>query len=241
MNWRGLNGTLSAKGNFYYTKWEDRSLPRSIESSPGVWDVFFLTGLNQLHTGVEFELAYQPMSLFRIDVAGSVGNWTHTDDATGEYRALDSGVLSTTDYEVGVKDLKIGDAPATQIALAGSVFPIQGLSLQGVFRYYDEFYADWDPVDRIVFDGAAPDRVQSWQVPSYNLVDFHGSYLLPFEVNGVTFKVFAHIFNALDEEYISDALDNSPYNGFDDDHDADDAEVYLGIPRSFNVGVTINY
>jgi iron complex outermembrane receptor protein len=49
------------------------------------------------------------------------------------------------------------------------------------------------------------------------------------------------VFNAFDEEYISDAVDNSAFNSFDDDHDADDAEVYLGLPRTFNIGVTVNY
>ena len=40
---------------------------------------------------------------------------------------------------------------------------------------------------------------------------------------------------------ISDATDNSSYNGFDDDHDADDAEAYLGQPRMFNLGFEIKF
>jgi hypothetical protein len=71
------------------------------------------------------------------------------------------------------------------------------------------------------------------------LLDFHASYKLPFDVSGVSFKVFAHIFNVLDEIYVQDALDNSQYNGFDGDHDADDAEVFLGLPRYFNIGLTV--
>ncbi len=241
VNWRGMDNQLTLKGNFYYTTWSDRALPRSVETTPGNFDIFFLTGLDQLHTGFEFEAAFQPMSLFRIDLAGSLGSWKHTDDASGEYRALDSGTLVTTPYLVGVKDLKIGDAPQTQISLSGSVFPVEGLSGQFVFRYYDEFYADWDPTSRIVFGADAPDRVQSWKTPSYSIIDIHAMYKLPFDMNGVQFSVFAHIFNVLDEEYISDAVDNSRYNGFDDDHDADDAEVYLGIPQTFNLGITIAY
>ena len=81
----------------------------------------------------------------------------------------------------------------------------------------------------------------SWKVPSYSLLDFHASYRLPVDLNGVKFDVFAHMFNILDELYISDAVDNSRYNGFDGDHDADDAEVYMGLPQTFNVGITVTY
>ena len=165
-NWRGMDNQLTLKGSFYYTIWNDRALPRSVETTPGNFDIFFLTGLDQIHTGFEFEAAYQPMPLFRFDLAGSIGSWKHTDDASGEYRALDSGNLVTQTYLVGVKDLKIGDAPQTQISLAGSVMPVEGLVAQLVFRYYDNFYADWDPTSRIVFGGGDPDRTQSWMVPS---------------------------------------------------------------------------
>ena len=260
LNWRGLDGTLSAKSSFYFTTWEDRALPRTIETSPGVFDILFLTGLNQQHIGFEFEAAYQPIPMFRLDLAGSIANWELTDDASGTYKENESGVSMTQKYFVGVKGLKIGDAPQTQLALAGTVFPVQGMSAQLVFKYYDEFYADWDPTSRIVTNSAGADRGQSWKIPSYSLIDLHASYLLPFDLNGVTFKVSAHVFNLLDEEYISDALDNSSFNSYkvtdvndrdgdgrtDDTvianpHKADAAEVYLGLPRTINIGITLNY
>lgn len=242
VNWTGLEKTLTLKANFYYTKWQDRALPRSIETSPGVWDVLFLTGLNQLHTGIEFEGAYQPMSLFRLDLAGSIGNWKLIDDASGQYRALDSqGNLETTQYLVGVKNLKIGDAPQTQFALAGSVFPIKGLMAQLVFKYYANYYADWDPTSRIVTGTQTPDRTQSWKIPDYNVIDVHLNYKLPFDISGVQLKLFAHVFNLLDTAYIQDALDNSHYNAFDHDHDADDAEVFFGLPRFVNLGLSVTY
>jgi hypothetical protein len=41
--------------------------------------------------------------------------------------------------------------------------------------------------------------------------------------------------------YVSDATDNSRYNGFDGDHDADDAEIYIGLPRTFNLGFEVKF
>jgi mRNA-degrading endonuclease HigB of HigAB toxin-antitoxin module len=240
LNTRLLENQLTAKASYYYTTWEDRALPRYIQVSEGVFDILFLTGVNQLHSGFELELAYQPDPMFRFDVAGSFASWELTSDASGNYRTLDSNDEPVdVDYEVAVDGLKIGDAPQTQVAFAASVFPIKGLMAQVVYKYNANYYADWDPTGRIVEGDNAPDRAQVWQVPDYGLLDFHASYKLPFDVSGVSFKVFAHIFNVLDEIYVQDALDNSQYNGFDGDHDADDAEVFLGLPRYFNIGLTV--
>jgi len=254
VNWTGLDRQLTLKGSFYYTLWQDRALPRSVETSPGVYDIFFLTGLNQAHMGIEFQGAYQPSKLYRIDLAGSIGNWKLVDDAQGQYRALDSqGNLATTTYKVAVKNLKIGDAPQTQLAVSGTVFPIKGLMARIVYKYFAEYYSDWSPESRIVYDGGTPDRGQSWKIPNYGVMDLHAYYLLPYSVNGVQFKLYAHLFNVLDTEYIQDALDNSKYNSYkvwDDTkkekviknpHKADAAEVFLGLPRFFNIGLSIVY
>ncbi len=244
-NWHLLNNTLTLKANVYRTLWQDRALPRSIETSPGVFDILFITGLNQLHQGVEFEAAYQPSRLYRFDLAGSFGNWKILDDVTGQYRAVDNqGNLQTVKYQLALKDLKIGDAPQTQFVVAGSVFPIKGMFAQVVFKYFGNFYSDWDPTSRLVTGDATPDHGQSWKVPDYYLVDLHASYKLPFHFHGAKFSIFAHVFNLLDTEYISDAVDNSRYNAYTKDgknHKADDAEVFFGMPRFFNVGISVTY
>ena len=80
--------------------------------------------------------------------------------------------------------------------------------------------------------------------PNYMVLDFHASYDLPFEFSGIKPKLFAHVFNALDTEFIQDAVDNSQYNGYTSNgtnHSADDAEVFFGLPRTFNVGLSLHY
>ena len=54
--------------------------------------------------------------------------------------------------------------------------------------------------------------------------------------------IHGHIFNVLDDVYIQDAVDNSKYNGYGDKvHAGHNAEVFLGTPRSFNVGLSVNF
>ena len=256
LNMRALEGKLAAKLNYYNTNWLDRNLTRAVTSGQGTsgdTDIIFLTGLDQHHTGFEAEVSFMPMRMLRLDAAASFGDWKYTSDATGEYKSdIDN---STTEYEYAVKDLMVGDQPQTSYALGLSVFPVKGLAVRGTFFMYDKFYANWDPSNRQINDADgnglisdaerdAADRDQSWQVPGYNKLDMHVTYDLPMEIAGFRAQVFFHMFNALDNIYISDALDNSSYNAFGDDgknHKADDAEVYLGMPRNMNFGLSISF
>ena len=56
-------------------------------------------------------------------------------------------------------------------------------------------------------------------------------------------RVLANVFNVFDSFYIQDATNNSPFNAYRgngrDANTADDAEVFLGLPRTFNVGVRV--
>lgn len=69
----------------------------------------------------------------------------------------------------------------------------------------------------------------------------HANYTVPVDMGNTRLSVFAHIFNLADTVYIQDATNNSRYNAFDKDHDADDAEVFLGLPRNFNAGFRVSF
>jgi len=233
----GLNGNLSLKADYYYTSWTDRTQNIGIVNRDGSEGFVFVQGMNQLHNGVEFEIVYRFNRLFRIDMAGSYGMWKYTDNVSGTYKDYQGGSETEETYNYYVKDLKVGDAPQTQLAIGATVKPILGLEAQVVAKYYDRHYADWDPFTRTQFE----ENVESWQAPSYTLIDVHAIYDIPLELGGFKLQLFGHVFNALDAEYIQDAVDNSQYNAFDYDHDADDAEVFFGLPRTFNVGIQFAY
>ena len=109
-----------------------------------------------------------------------------------------------------------------------------------IIKSYDNNYADWSPGAREI-KGSTADRDQVWMAPAYNKIDLHAYYNLPMQIAGANLQVFAHVFNLTDELYIQDATDNSQYNSHDKDHDADSAEVFFGIPRSFNAGISIRF
>lgn len=227
----------------YYTNWQDRT------KTIGVYDpttdedgIVFITGMDQLHTGIELDMKYKPVEMLEIGLTGSLANWTNTNDVSGTYDPDGNGPEGTETLNFYVKDLYVGDAPQNQLVASLRVFPVDGLEIAGVYSYYSKHYAQWDPFSR----SDASDKSQSWQAPNYGLLNFHVNYDFNFgERYGVT--LFAHVFNSLDEIYISDAVDNSRYNAYKVDgsianpHQADAAEVFLGTPRKFNVGFKLNF
>ena len=240
MNFRSEDRSLSFDISLYHTTWMDR-----------VWSIFVpdllgedqdglvtLLGLDQRHMGIEAQAAYQPNELLRFDGAASFGKWKYLNDVAGRYRLEDGTTETVTLY---LEDLKVADAPQAQLAYAVSVFPIEGLYTRLQGRTYWNHYAQFSPEDR---HSSSEAGIQPWKVPGYSVFDFHASYLLGDLIpawKGGDVRLFLNAYNLLDDLYISDAVDNSPYNGFDYDHDADDAEVYLGLPRTFNLGFEIKF
>ena len=245
-------GNFAVKTNYYMTDWIDRNLTKAVttgQGSSGDTDVIFLTGVNQNHSGLELEASMQVIDMLRLDAAAGLGTWKFVDDATGKYQEYTETGTEQTTYTYALKDLFVGDMPQTTMALGMTLNPIAGLSVQALFNYYDKNYSDWSPDAREVDSDGTADDEQVWMAPSYNKLDLHINYDLPVSIAGTKMTVFAHVFNALDAVYVQDATDNSQYNAYGSNegdengkmHKADDAEVFLGIPRYFNAGLKINF
>lgn len=234
---------LTIKGNFYYTTWNDRIFTTSVRITEDENGIAFIKGLDQRHIGVELEGNYRPIKFIGFGGIASVANWKYLNDVDATIKNYDdaSGTVTTEDIHVYSKDLKVGDAPQTQFAIWTNIYPIRGLNVQFIWRNNSNHYADFNPVYRTDKD----DREQVWKTPSYSVFDMNINYALPLK-GRVGVNVFAHVFNLFDTFYIQDAVDNSAYNGFygyDNrySHTVNSAEVFLGLPRTFNVGVKISF
>jgi mRNA-degrading endonuclease HigB of HigAB toxin-antitoxin module len=224
-----LQNKLTLNGNVYFTDWSDR-----VDNEESGDDLVRLFDISSRHMGFELDAAYQPSRFIRFDLAFSYGIWEYTDDVEGVY-IYSEFQDSTEEQNAYINGLKVGDAPQTQFALGLTVFPVPGMAAQLLWRSYSNYYSQFDPVSRDDPD----DREQVWQIPSYNLIEFHLAYVIPGQVLGMDLTLFAHVFNLTNLLYVQDAVDNSAFNAWSVDgknHKADDAEIYPGAPTAFNVG-----
>jgi len=239
---------VGLKLSVYNTKWNDRNLTRNVETGAGDsgdTDIIYLKGVNQTHTGWEVETKIALHEMVELDLAFSKGGWKFDGDADGSYQEMEyneEGQVigqTSTDYTYALDGLMVGDMPQTAYVGGLTIKPIKGLNLQGLYRMYDDNYADWSPDSREVSGDA--DRTQVWKAPGYSKLDLHLSYKLP-EIAGLDMTISGHVFNALDNIYVQDAVDNSKYNGYGDKvHAAHNAEVFLGTPRYYNIGLAVSF
>jgi len=241
LNTNSNDGTMAAKLNLYSTTWSDRIATRTVTNVDGDDDIIYLTGINQNHTGVEVELSAQINEMFRVDLGAGLGNWLYTDDATGTYRDSDG---SDASYSYALKDLKVGDMPQASLAFGLTASPVEDSKIQLLYRFYALHYSNWSPTSREFSSEDDADRLQSWRTPSYGILDLNASYKIPVEVSGIKPELFLNVRNLLDAVYVQDATDNSRFNAEPfrvNNHGANAAEVYLGLPTSFNLGLKVNF
>ena len=226
---------FNVSANYYYTEWRDRTVSTINEPAD---TITYLRGIDSNYAGVEVESAWTPMRWIRFDAAASIGNWYYVSEVPAETFRISSRAPVPSSNVLYISSLKVGDAPQTQFAYAATVFPAGGLSVKLQGRSYSRYWADFTPESR----QTSTDRGQAWRIPNYSIFDLHVNYRLPLsERYPVT--VFAHVFNLFDKTYVSDATDNSSFEAISSapSHTAQRAEVFLGAPRTFNVGAKISF
>ncbi len=240
-----MDNKMTVNAVYYNSSWNDRQARAFSQNAEGQTIVAQLEGMDQLHTGVEVEVAFQPIPMLRVDAALGLGDWTYTDDVKATYQDYDSGSKKTKTANVYLKDLHVGDSPQTQMALGLTAYPIPGLTTRFLMKHNAKLYADFDPTTR----EDADDRTESWQLPNFTTFDMYASYRLstkkPVSIN-------LSILNLTDLLYVNEAVDNSKYGGYHKDangatkaskdrHTAQDAAVYFGMPMRMNLGITVNF
>ena len=229
--------------NVYRTTWKDRTFTdvfNSITTDPDTGEEtrnqYFanLQGVNALHQGVELDFVYNATPKLNITGMASLGDWTWQDNVKNVQVRDEQQNPVGDPYNLHIKGLKVADAAQTTAALGVSYDLLDHTTIYVDYYYYDNIYADFDPNGRGVDDPSIleTDASQAWEMPSYGLFDLtlkHG-----FEFGGFDATLFGRINNALDTEYISDALDGS-------DSNAETALVWYGVGRTFSVGAKLNF
>jgi hypothetical protein len=235
---KSANGQWAGSMNYYYALWADRNQSGTSESLDGTESFFSITGLNELHQGLEYSIAYQPIPVLRFDVRGHESDWRFTDDLTYTYNEIEGDNSSSETYELFVKDVMISGAPQSQ-----TVFMMTGffnrlkasVEAESSARQYPRWGYDGAISDLAFLLGEgntfADDAYETERVTIYNL---QMSYTTEIMDKDVTFNY--SMFNATDELYIGDFVD-----AYDGDGDISELRVRMGAPKQYNLGVTISY
>ena len=217
---------FTANVNAYYTKWEDRSEVIGFNQPDGTRASANILGVNALHQGIEVDFVYKATDKLKITGMGSFGDWTWQDNITGVQIFDDNQDPVGNPVDIFIKDLHVGDAAQTTMALGLNYKFDQKTTVTVDYNYFDNLYADFDPSDR---GEVGPD---AWKAPDYGIFD--ATIRHKFKFGSFDATLTGRMNNLFDTEYIPDAFDGT-------DSDASTARVYFGRGRNYSVGMRLNF
>ncbi|MDA7578313.1 TonB-dependent receptor [Flavobacteriales bacterium] len=233
---------FSANLNGYYTLWQNK--PSNGGVTVLVDDVSYranINGMDALHKGIEMDFSYKILSNLGVEGLVSLGDWKWMSSDT--VRFLDDNNNPITDdfgneiiASFDADAVHVGDAAQTQFGFSVRYEPSYNSYIKLRSTYFANYYADFDPLS---LNGANAGR-ESWEIPSYNLIDLHAGY--KFKISQKTkMDIKLSILNLFDEMYISDAQNNDPYNASYQDFDAKSAGVFFGLGRRINLSAKFTF
>lgn len=202
-----------------------------------------LLNADAIHSGVEWDFAYEPNSMWDFQGVVSVGNWEWTSNervdlvnsANNDFvtRINDGAVADTV---VNLNGVKVGNAAQRQISFLASFHPKRGSYISIRNTWFWRHYANFSPGD-VITEGE-PKEV--WVTPSYALVDINAGTRIEVSENADLNLRFS-LTNALDALYITDATNNSQYapTPYGPEGGVGRAEVFLGPPRMIRLSAVL--
>ncbi len=210
---------FSANLNVYRTTWKDRFIRLTANinhdldnTTPTIPGSAFISGVEQIHMGVEFDFTYKPIQRVAFNGMFSMGNWKYGSDVSANYQDENNVVITNpsngTPYTdtLYIDGLKVGDAAQTTMALGTTIEVLKGLKVDGNYRYVDNLFASIDPVN---FRTQAANDLGSLQLPAYGLMDAGMTYTMNVgkdKSDAVMFRL--NVNNVLDEIYIAESRTN---------------------------------
>jgi outer membrane cobalamin receptor len=202
-----------------------------------------LLNADAVHSGIEWDFAYDPTAKFNVQGVVSAGNWRWTSNervdlvnrTTNAFvrRVADQSIADTL---VNLDGVKVGDAAQRQISLAASYRPKRGTYFSIRNTLFWQHYARFSPGD-VITEGEPKDV---WVTPGYALLNFNAGTSFDVSDNALL-RLRLSVTNALDALYVSDATNNSQYapNPYGLEGGSGRAEVFVGPPRMVRLSAVL--
>ncbi|SHH31935.1 TonB-dependent receptor [Flavobacterium johnsoniae] len=201
---------FNATVNLYNTTWNDRYLKgNALPAGGGIaanTTYTEFTGLNEVHSGIEFEGSSNITDRFKVNAMFSYGIWEYKGNASvnAYYQADNTPVAGYTAATVYMDKVKVGDAAQMTASLGASYEVLTRVTVDANYNFNDKLYAGLSPV---TFTSA--DNKGALQLPSYGLFDAGFSYKMLTGKNkdkSVNFRL--NVNNLFDKIYIAESRTN---------------------------------
>ncbi len=248
---------FSLNVNTYYTQWQNKPTNRVYSNhvlqpdEPGfdpdepennnIRVYADIAGMDALHMGLEVDFIYKIFTKLNFEGLFSLGDWTWDKEVRDlQFYNYDTYEPVNKVLNFNAKGIHVGDAAQTQIGASLRYEPFKGFYINGRFTSFSRHFAEFSPESTTDEFG---NPVDSWKIPSYKLLDIHAGYNFKIpSIKKIRFRLQFTLLNALNTKYISDAVNNDPYNSLPfQDFDAKSATVFFGQGRRFTVSFKMSF
>ena len=219
-------------------------------NASGIKDVHYVAGISSSFKGIEIDLQYKLLKSLDLILSGSLSDNKFTNNISGSYTTYETGVKNEIATNYYLLNMKTGLAPATQFSLAALWEPTKNSELLLSMRHLRDYYSNWDMTSRIKEESDENGKlIKSWKIPPSTILDIRANHTFNIK-SRYELTVFGTLNNILNSAYIQDATDNGIQNGHIikdskgnviNDHKAERAEVFVGLPRNFTIGLQFKF
>lgn len=243
---------FNAKLNLYRTEWKDRWFRRGgVDFGNGIRGYSEISGITQLHQGVEAEATYRLNRFLELQGMFSWGDYQYKGNASGANFQDDNTPILTDGSNTStlyIDKVKVGGTnnsiPQMTSSLGFTVTPVSDLRIYGNWQYVGKVYSAMNMNDFIKPGNDA------LKLPDFNLFNIGASYKLKLKNPSQYFTLGVNVYNLFDTTYIQDGATNIKTKGLGDfkdttvngnvvsaqqQYDAYQATLYKGLDPSNRV------
>jgi iron complex outermembrane receptor protein len=231
---------FAANVNTYYTDWKNKPLdfPGSYSptTGPNAGETFSynINGLNALHKGVELDFAFKPAKQVEIGGVVSYGDWKWNSKDTAHVYDANGNTVGKVGFDA--TGVHVGNTAQSQYGANIRYAPFKHFYVKAQATLFSRIYSNLDPTTlnslNQYYNIHHGENHDSWRMPDYYTVDFHAGYT--FRISHFDLNLAAHLLNAFNQEYISDA--NNGYN-----FNAATATVFFAQGRRFLLSMKVTF
>ncbi len=235
---------FSANLNSYYTRWENKPMTASVSVEHDEPFKANMNGMDAIHKGVELDCIVKLIKGVDIQGIMSLGDWRW--DTEGNLSLYDKHGNYVEDRFFNSKGIHVSNSAQTQFGGNIRWEPIKHLYIKPQLIYFARYFAEFDvaglnPYQHKENFDENGNPYDSWQTPSYMLLDLHMGYGWKI-FDDYFMNIRVNVLNVLNEKYIATAQDNDGHSGQTyKTHDARSAAVFMGLGRRCNLSLSLKF
>jgi len=241
-----FSATVDAYRSTYYDRAKIVSNPNP--NQDGSISVANISGINELHQGIEFEGKFRPTSDVTLSGSFSIGDFHYLSNTGAVQITSDApGATTTTQPSLLLKGLKVGEFGASATGAQNTGFlgldikVLPQVKIGADYTYYSRYYGSYDPT-KIIAPG-----YNLYTIPDYGVMDMNIAFR--FKIAGLDASFIGNVYNILNTQYIADSYDtaipspsgNPAVISYSKATQLNSMNVWYGAPRYYMTTIKVKF